>query len=190
MTAAQTPPRPGSRRLLVLLPLLFFGALAGVFLLRLGAGDPSTLPSALIGREVPKFTLPPLEPGGKGLTDADLRRGRVTLVNVFASWCGPCHEEHPMLMKLAQDRRFDLIGINYKDLPENARRFIGAKGDPFKAIGVDANGRTAIDWGVYGVPETFVVRGDGTIAFKLVGPVTDKSLAASLEPEIVKALGK
>jgi cytochrome c biogenesis protein CcmG/thiol:disulfide interchange protein DsbE len=184
-TAAARP-----RRLLALLPLVAFGALALVFLMQLYGGDPSKLPSALIGRAVPAFALPPLEPGGKGLADADLRQGKLTLVNVFASWCGPCHEEHPFLMELAKDGRFNVVGINYKDLAENARRFLGARGNPYAAIGVDNNGRAAIDWGVYGVPETFLVRGDGTIAYKLVGPINADSLKAKLGPEIETALAK
>jgi len=187
VTEQTAAPRP--RRLFVLLPLILFAALAAVFFVRLKAGDPSNLPSALIGRPIPTFSLPGLD-GGKGLSDADLRDGKLTLVNVFASWCGPCHEEHPFLMELAKDSRFRLVGINYKDQTENARRFLGAKGNPFAAIGVDSNGRTAIDWGVYGVPESFLVRGDGTIAYKLVGGVTAESLAGKLEPEIKKALAQ
>ena len=181
--------RPQGRRIFVLLPLIFFVALAAVFFVRLKAGDPSNLPSALIGKPIPPFSLPSLD-GGKGLTDADLRDGKLTLVNVFASWCGPCHEEHPFLMELSKDSRFRLVGINYKDQTENARRFLGAKGNPFAMIGVDASGRTAIDWGVYGVPESFLVRGDGTIAYKLIGGISAENIAAKLEPEIRKALGQ
>jgi cytochrome c biogenesis protein CcmG/thiol:disulfide interchange protein DsbE len=163
-------------RLLYLLPVLVFGALALLFLLRLYSGDPSRVPSALIGRPVPSFALEPL-PGlvqdGRplpGLAEADLK-GAVTVVNVWASWCAPCRQEHPALMDLAKDPSIRVVGINYKDTSENARRFLGTFGNPFSAVGVDPNGRTAIDWGVYGVPETFVVGPDGTIRYKHVGPL-------------------
>lgn len=181
------------RKLLVALPLILFLALAALFLYRLGAGDPSRLPSALIGREAPQTNLPPvagLLQGGKpipGIDAADFK-GNVTLVNVWASWCVPCHDEVPQLEALAKDRRIRLVGINYKDQPDNARRFIGRYGNPFAAVGADPNGRAAIEWGVYGVPETFVVGRDGRIAYKLVGPITEQNLKAVLMPVIEKAL--
>jgi cytochrome c biogenesis protein CcmG/thiol:disulfide interchange protein DsbE len=165
-------------RPLHLLPALAFLALAVLFLFRLYSGDPSKVPSALIGRPVPSFALEPL-PGvtrdGQplpGLATGDLKAGRVTVVNVWASWCAPCRQEHPALTELAKDRSIRVVGINYKDAPENARRFLGAFGNPFSAVGVDANGRAAIDWGVYGVPETFIVGADGTIRYKHIGPIT------------------
>ena len=182
-----------SRRFLVLLPLLLFAALAALFLGGLFGGDKSRIPSALIGRAAPDIALPPLEGlvrGGTavpGLEPAMLRDGAVTLVNVFASWCAPCHAEHPLLMELAKDDRFRIAGINQKDQPENARRFLSSKGNPYRMVGVDANGRGSIEWGVYGVPETFILRRDGTIAFKLVGPLTPDNMAAFLA-EIEKAL--
>ncbi len=195
MTAVETKtaaPAP-RRRLIVLLPLIVFLALAALFLYRLGAGDPSRLPSALIGRTVPDTNLPPI-PGlvrdGQpvpGLTTADFN-GAVTLVNVWASWCVPCHDEAPLLLKMSQDKRFRIAGINYKDQPDNARRFIGRYGNPFTAVGADGNGRGSIDWGVYGVPETFVVGRDGRIAYKLVGPITPENLESALKPAIEKAL--
>jgi cytochrome c biogenesis protein CcmG/thiol:disulfide interchange protein DsbE len=181
------------RRLVVLLPLILFLALAALFLYRLGAGDPSRLPSALIGRPAPAINLPPVEGLMRdnapmpGLASSDFD-GAVTLVNVWASWCVPCHDEAPILMKMAQDKRLRIVGINYKDQPENARRFIGRYGNPFAAVGADPNGRASIDWGVYGVPETFVVGRDGRIAFKLVGPITPGNLEAQLKPAIEKAL--
>ena len=169
------------RRLLHLLPGLVFGALALLFLVRLYAGDPSKVPSALIGRPVPSFALEPL-PGlvrdGQpvpGLADADLR-GAVTVVNVWASWCAPCRQEHPLLMELAKDPSIRVVGIDYKDTTETARRFLGTFGNPFAAVGVDPNGRAAIDWGVYGVPETFVVGPDGTIRHKQVGPLSPEHM--------------
>jgi cytochrome c biogenesis protein CcmG/thiol:disulfide interchange protein DsbE len=182
------------RRLLVLVPLALFLALAALFFYRLGTGDPSRLPSALIGRPVPATDLPPVEGLSRdgvpvpGMAASDFQ-GAVTLVNVWASWCVPCHDEAPILMQLSQDKRVRLVGINYKDQPDNARRFIGRYGNPFAAVGADGNGRISIDWGVYGVPETFVVGRDGRIAFKLVGPITADNLERQLKPAIEKALG-
>ncbi len=181
------------RNILVLLPLAAFLALAALFFFRLGSGDPSHLPSALIGHPVPPTDLPPLaglEREGKavpGLSNATFA-GAVTLVNVWASWCVPCADEVPFLEKLSKDKRIQLVGINYKDATANARRFLNRYGNPFVASGVDASGRTSIDWGVYGVPETYLIGRDGTIAYKLVGPVTAENLVQVLEPEIAKAL--
>ncbi len=181
------------RRIAVLVPLAVFLALALLFLFRLSAGDPSIIPSALIGHPVPRITLPPLaglERDGTavpGLDPADFK-GNVSVVNVWASWCVPCHDEAPLLLQLAQDRRVRLVGINYKDDPDNARRFLGRYGDPFAAAGADQNGRAAIEWGVYGVPETFVVGRDGRIAYKLVGPITADNFNSVLLPQIEKAL--
>jgi len=181
------------RTILVLLPLIVFAALAVLFLVRLWSGDPSRLPSALIGHPAPKTDLPPLA----GLTTRDGKpipglsnaafRGELTLVNVWASWCIPCADEVPFLEKLSQDKRIKLVGINYKDPTDNARRFLNRYGNPFVAVGVDASGRTSIDWGVYGVPETYLIGRDGTIVYKLVGPVTADNLANTLDPEITKA---
>jgi len=116
-------------------------------------------------------------------------KGAVTLLNVWASWCVPCHDEAPLLMQLAQNPRLRIVGINYKDEAENARRFLGRYGDPFAAAGADISGRAAIEWGVYGVPETFIVGRDGRIAYKLVGPITPENLETTIKPEIEKALG-
>jgi cytochrome c biogenesis protein CcmG/thiol:disulfide interchange protein DsbE len=189
------PPDAGvwRRRLLVSLPLVAFHGLAGLFMLRLGAGDPSRIPSALIGHPAPATDLPPLpglERDGKpvpGFDSAELN-GEVTVLNVWASWCVPCRDEAPLLMTLAADRRIRLVGINYKDQPDNARRFLGRYGNPFVANGADVNGRAAIEWGVYGVPETFVVGHNGRIAYKLIGPITPENLAAALKPAIENAL--
>jgi len=177
------------RRLFVLLPLLVFLGLAGLFLSQLLSGhDSSEIPSALIGLPAPQTSLPPLEGVNlPGLESKDFA-GKVTLVNVFASWCAPCREEHPVLLGLSQDKRFTLAALNYKDQPENARRFLGDLGNPYQAIGVDPAGRAAIDWGVYGVPETFVIGKDGKIAYKHVGPLTADSVRALLLPQIEKAL--
>jgi cytochrome c biogenesis protein CcmG/thiol:disulfide interchange protein DsbE len=194
MTAVPDDPAPVKRRRLVLLlPLVLFLALAALFLFRLGAGDPAKLPSALIGRPVPDTALPPIAGLTRdgtpvpGITHADFQ-GAVTLVNVWASWCVPCHDEAPLLMKLAEDQRIRIVGINYKDQPDNARRFIGRYGNPFAAVGADANGRASIDWGVYGVPETFVIDRAGRIAYKLVGPISQSNLEAVLKPQLEKAL--
>jgi cytochrome c biogenesis protein CcmG/thiol:disulfide interchange protein DsbE len=180
-------------RMLVLIPLLAFLALAAVFVLRLGAGDPSHIPSALIGHAAPPTELPPLpglEHDGKavpGLDSADFR-GQVTVLNVWASWCVPCREEAALLMTLAADSRLRVVGMNYKDQPDNARRFLGRYGNPFAANGVDGNGRAAIEWGVYGVPETFVIDREGRITYKLIGPLTPDNLETAVRPVIEKTL--
>jgi cytochrome c biogenesis protein CcmG/thiol:disulfide interchange protein DsbE len=193
MTENAAPPR-SRLRLPLLIPLALFLALAAIFLLRLyGSGDISEVPSALVGKPAPEFILPPLADvtanGAPvpGLARADLD-GRVTLVNVFASWCGPCRAEHPLLMELASDERIRVVAINYKDQPENARRFLGRLGNPFAAIGVDTAGRAAIDWGVYGVPETFLVGKDGVIRLKHIGPLTRQAIRDRLTPAIEAAL--
>jgi len=189
----ETKPRPRRPTALLLLPLAVFLALAALFLFRLGAGDPGRIPSALIGHPAPATTLPPvagLERDGRPLPGLDGSgfKGQVTLVNVWASWCIPCHDEVPYLERLGQDSRIRLVGINYKDEPDNARRFLGRYGNPFVASGADQTGRAAIEWGVYGVPETFLVGRDGRIAYKLVGPVTADNLESTLGPEIEKAI--
>ena len=184
---------PTRRRLLVLLPLLIFLALAALFFFRLGSGDPSRIPSALIGRPVPQTDLPPIPSLARdgqpvpGMAAAEFQ-GPVTLLNVWASWCVPCHDEAPLLMQLAEDKRIRVVGINYKDRPADARRFLGRYGNPFAAVGADENGRASIDWGVYGVPETFLIGRDGRIAYKLVGPMTPQNLDSVLKPQIEKAL--
>jgi cytochrome c biogenesis protein CcmG/thiol:disulfide interchange protein DsbE len=189
-------PRRGLPKLVVILPLVVFAALAGLFWHQLTSGrNPQELPSVLIGRAAPAFELPPVEglaaAGAPvpGLTRADLQ-GRVSLVNVFASWCAPCRQEHPLLMDLATDDRLLLVGLNYKDDPENAVRFLNGLGNPYALVGSDRNGRVGIDWGVYGVPETFVVGADGTIVYKHVGPLTPESIATRLMPAVEEALAK
>jgi cytochrome c biogenesis protein CcmG, thiol:disulfide interchange protein DsbE len=180
-------------RMILILPLAAFAGLAALFMLRLGAGDPSRIPSVLIGRTAPTTNLPAL-PGltrdGKEMPGLDSAgfAGQVTLLNVWASWCVPCRDEAPLLTALAADRRIRIAGINYKDQPENARRFLGRYGNPFVANGVDANGRAAIEWGVYGVPESFLVGRDSRIVYKLIGPITPENLETTLKPEIEKAL--
>ena len=184
---------PQRRSFLMLLPLIAFMALAAIFWLRLGDSDPSRIPSALIGHAAPQTPLPALE----GLSSSGAQvpgldpaafKGKVSVVNVWASWCVPCHDEAPLFVQLAKDKRLQVVGINYKDSPDNARRFLGRYGNPFGIVGVDANGRGSIEWGVYGVPETFVVGRDGKIAFKLVGPITSENIDSVLKREIEKAL--
>lgn len=177
------------RRWAAALPFLIFAGLAGLFWYALQTGDPSRLPSALIGRPVPDFTLPPLEglkaDDGTAMPSfdaADLATGEPTIVNVFASWCVPCLTEHPMLMALAKDKGVRLYGINYKDAPASARRFLGRYGNPYSRAGADASGRTAIDFGVYGVPETYVISGDGRIAYRHVGPLSEEAITTKILP--------
>jgi cytochrome c biogenesis protein CcmG/thiol:disulfide interchange protein DsbE len=194
MSAANDAPAP-KRRLAVALPLLIFVGMAAFLGWRLSLGrDPSIVPSALIGHPAPAFNLPAV-PGvdRPGLSDADLRKGGVTVVNIFASWCAPCRMEHPVLRKLAENEALKamgvrLVGVNYKDDPANAAKFLADGGDPYAAIGMDSSGRVGIDWGLTGVPETFIVRGDGTIAYKFIGPITEEALDKTVLREIEKAL--
>ncbi|CAM5431129.1 DsbE family thiol:disulfide interchange protein [Mesorhizobium sp. UC22_110] len=189
MSEQTEAPRRRRFKPILLLPLAIFLGLAGLFLSQLLSGrDISAIPSALIGQDAPETNLPPLEGSSLPGLDSSEFEGQVTLLNVFASWCVPCREEHPVLMGLAQDKRFVMAALNYKDKPENARRFFGELGNPFNVIGVDANGRAAINWGVYGVPETFLIDKDGKVAFKYVGPLTPQTAKALLLPEIEKAL--
>jgi cytochrome c biogenesis protein CcmG/thiol:disulfide interchange protein DsbE len=180
-------------RIIVIVPLVLFMALAALFFFRLGSGDPSRIPSALVGHPAPLIALPALpevERAGMpvpGLEAASLK-GQVTVLNVWASWCVPCRDEAPLLMQLAADTRFRLVGMNYKDQPQNARRFLVQYGNPYVANGVDASGRAGIEWGVYGVPETFVIDRAGIVAYKLIGPITPDNLDADLRPAIEKAL--
>lgn len=196
MSAPGEAERPASgafaRRKLLLIPIVMFVALATLLYARLYSGDPAALPSALIGKPAPDLTLPALD-GLKneassvpGFSRADLANGEVKVVNVFASWCAPCREEHPTLMRL-QQTGVPIFGINYKDDPENARRFLGGLGLPYAKVGTDVSGRAGVEWGVYGVPETFVVTGDGRIAYKFVGPLSDATLESVLIPQIEKA---
>ena len=184
MAEAITPPRS---RLIFLLPGLVYLVLAGLFLFQLVQGrNPAEVPSVLINKPVPAFSLAPLEgltALGKpvpGFSSEDLK-GRVTVVNVWASWCGPCRQEHPLLVDLARDPSVRVVGINQRDNPDNARRFLGTLGNPYAAVGVDPNGRASIDWGVYGVPETFIVGPDGTIRHKHIGALTPENISAFKE---------
>ncbi len=185
----------GNRRrsVLVFIPLVVFLGLAALFLIRLGAGDISRIPSVLIGHPAPATMLPGvagLERNGKPVPglEADSFKGAVAVLNVWASWCVPCRDEAPLLLTLARDPRVRILGVNYKDSAENARRFLARYGNPYVANGADLNGRASIEWGFYGVPETFVVGRDGRIAYKLIGPIEPVNLEKILKPEIEKAL--
>jgi cytochrome c biogenesis protein CcmG, thiol:disulfide interchange protein DsbE len=180
--------QPSMRRIGPALPLLVFALLAGLFWYALYGGDPSRLPSALIGKQVPEFTLPPVEDllaGGApvpGFSSSDLAQGEPTIVNVFASWCAECQVEHPLLLALGKEPGVRLFGIDYKDDAASARRFLGRHGNPYARIGADRSGRVAIDFGVYGVPETYVVAGDGKIAYRHVGPLTEQTIRDKVLP--------
>ena len=173
------------RRLFYVLPILLFVVLAGYFGLGL-LRDPSVLPSALIDLPAPAFSLPGLA-GKPGLATADLA-GSVALVNFFASWCAPCRVEHAMLMRLAAEGGVALYGIDYKDKPEDALRLLAQLGDPYRRIGVDRGGRTFIDFGAYGVPETYVIDRAGRIRYRQVGPLTQDDYDAKILP-LLKQLG-
>ena len=168
------------KRLLWFLPLAIFAAIATVSWLGLGR-DPSALPSALIDQPMPTFTLPPVREHDPGFARADLD-GDVALVNVFASWCGPCRVEHPTLLALAAQRRVPIHGIDWKEAPEQGRAYLAAAGDPYARIGSDENGRLALDLGVTGAPETFIVDRAGRIRYKQVGPITPEVWTETIAP--------
>lgn len=167
-------------RLRHLLPALLFAAIAVAFAVGLGL-DPKRVPSPLIDKPAPVFALPPLLDGVPGLATADLA-GKVALVNVFASWCLPCRAEHPLLMRLAESEGVTVFGINYKDKPEDARAWLAELGNPYRRIGIDRDGKAGIEWGVYGVPESFVVDAQGRIRYKWVGPLAPNVLEEKILP--------
>jgi cytochrome c biogenesis protein CcmG/thiol:disulfide interchange protein DsbE len=177
---AEGDPPAWQRRLRYLIPVAVFAALT----LALGwalTQNPREIPSALIGKPVPQFNLPPVQGRTLGLSNVDLV-GDVSLVNVFASWCVACRDEHPLFMQLKADNSVPIHGLNYKDDPDNAARWLNTLGDPYTRTGVDRDGRVAIDWGVYGVPETFVITKDGRIAHKHIGPLTARDLEDTILP--------
>lgn len=179
LEASANPNGFASRRRLVLaLPALGFAGLAGMLAVGLNR-DPSKLPSTLIGQKAPAFDLPPVKGRTLGLASANLL-GEVSLVNVFASWCVACRAEHPIFMRLSQDKTVPIHGINYKDAPDDAAHWLDTMGDPYTRTGADIDGRVAINWGVYGVPETFVVGADGVIAYKHIGAVTPEALSSTI----------
>jgi cytochrome c biogenesis protein CcmG, thiol:disulfide interchange protein DsbE len=172
------------RRLLLAMPAVGFAGLAGLLFAGLGR-DAGRLPSTLIGQAAPKFSLPAVGGRRLGLANTDLL-GEVSLVNVFASWCVACRAEHPLLLQLAHDKTVPVHGIDYKDAPEDAARWLNTMGDPYTRTGADRDGRVAIDWGVYGVPETFVVGADGIVAAKQIGPLTEGALEETILPLVAR----
>ena len=190
---AELPAASGGSLKWVVAPVLIFAALVGLFAFALETGDPSKLPSALIGKPVPATSFPAVEGLREseqpvlGFASADLANGKVSVVNFWASWCAQCADEQALLLQLKDSAGVPLYGVNYKDETAAARRFLGRYGNPFQAVGTDANGRSAIEWGVYGMPETFVINGKGEIVFKHVGAVTPESLQTRLMPAIAQA---
>lgn len=181
------PALRGGRKAVYLAPALLFLIASLFFLWGLNPDrNPKDVPSALIGRVVPDFSLPPVAGRSLGLSSDDLK-GEVTLVNVFASWCAECRREHPLLMRLQQNGVVPVHGLNYKDKPDDARRWLDSLGDPYTRTGADLDGRVAIDLGVYGVPETFVIDRAGRIAHKHIGAMSPRALGESILP-LVEAL--
>ena len=180
--SADAPAHKVPSRLSAYVPLLVFLGLVVVFGIGLTL-DPRKIPSPLIGKPVPVFDLPPVKGRALGLASADLK-GDVSLVNVFASWCAACREEHPLLMELQQSGGVAIHGLNYKDKPDDASKWLNELGDPYTRTGADINGRVGIDWGVYGVPETFVIDRDGRIAYKHIGALTQDALRKTILPLI------
>lgn len=166
-----------------LLPALVFLGVAGFLYWGLFL-HPRDIPTALKNKPVPSFILPPLDDRGPGFSTADLKTGQVSIVNVFASWCVPCRAEHPQLLALKEKTNISIYGLNYKDSPAQARRFLDELGDPYTRIGADRDGRIGIDWGVYGVPETFVISHTGEIVCKQIGPLTPTDLTNKILPLI------
>lgn len=178
-------PKKSFNLLLLLPPLVFFG-LAIIFYLGLGRDDPSALPSQFIGQDAPPLNLTDLreDPAPE---DADLRNGTIQLVNFWASWCAPCRAEAPMLEHMASEMGIPMIGINYKDQPAQAKAFLRQYGDPFQKLGADTTGRNGINWGVTGVPETFVVDGNGKVLLRYPGPITQNILDNRILPLLSSA---
>ena len=182
--AARSPDPRRWSRLLLFGPAALFLVLLVAFALGLGH-DPKLVPSPLIGKPVPDFALPPVKGGTLGLAAGDLT-GEVSLVNVFASWCVACREEHPLLMRPKAQGTVPIHGLDYKDKPDDAEGWLVSMGDPYTRTGADIDGRVAIDWGVYGVPETFVVDARGRIAFKQVGPITPEIRDGTILPLVAR----
>ncbi len=171
-------------RFLLFLPPLIFAGVAALFMLGMGRENPDALPSAIAGKPAPAMTLAPFA-DSPPLTDAMLRAPGVKLVNFWASWCAPCRAEHPILSELSAEG-ITIYGVNYKDTPAQAQKFLGDLGNPFAAIGADA-GRAAIDWGVYGVPETYVIDGKGVVVLRFAGPITRQELERTIRPALAAA---
>lgn len=177
------------RRLIFLTPVLLFVVVAGYFAWSLRPGhDPRLLPSALLDKPAPTFDMPTLS--GQGRLSRDALLGQPVLVNIFASWCAPCRIEHPLLMRLARQEGVPLFGIAYKDKPEDSARFLAELGDPYRAVGIDREGRVGLDFGVYGVPETYVLDRDGTIRRRHVGPLSQAVIDRDILPLLRQLAGR
>lgn len=201
MTEGSFKPTPGSRLEgagsrspgWVIVPVLIFAIIAAAFTYALKNFDPARLPSALIGKPVPNVTFEPLDElagngrAVRGFGPADLAKGKVTVVNFWASWCAPCAVELPLLAQLRKEADVQIFSVNYKDNVTAARRLLDEYGNPFSAIGIDPQGRGAIEWGVYGMPETFVIGGDGRVAYKHIGEITAENLKQKLLPAVEQA---
>jgi cytochrome c biogenesis protein CcmG/thiol:disulfide interchange protein DsbE len=173
-----------SKRLIFLLPVVGFLAIAGVIAwFMLSGRDPKIIPSALIDKPAPEFSLPSLDGAAGGLTTAHLK-GQVSVLNVFASWCIPCRVEHPQIARIGKIPGVRLYGLNYKDKPDKARAWLAELGNPYHRVGADRDGRAGIEWGVYGVPETFIIDADGRIRYKHVGPIMPRDLIKTILPII------
>ena len=183
---AATPPERSnstiSQRLVYVIPLVIVACMAVALAVGLTM-TPRELPSALIGKPAPDFDLPPVQGRSLGLASSDLA-GEVSLVNVFASWCAACRAEHPLFIELARSKTVPIHGLNYKDKPDDAARWLDRLGDPYTRTGADRDGRVGIDWGVYGVPETYVVNADGQIAYKHIGALTPEAIRDTILPFI------
>lgn len=185
----QRQPRTSVQKIALFLPLIIFGGLAVFFLLQLTSGrNAQDLPSVLIGKQAPPLSMEKIEGSGVPALTTEAISGKLTLVNVWASWCVPCRQEHPFLLELSKDPRIQIVGLNYKDKNENALKFLNELGNPYTAIGVDPNGAASIDWGVYGVPETFLVSPSGEILYKHIGPIDARGFEAKVLPAIEAAL--
>ena len=174
-------------RWLMLLPPILFAALAGLFWAGMHRDDPDRLPSALEGKAAPVLQVSKLG-DGPGLSDALLRAPGVKVVNFWASWCAPCRAEHPMLSVIAET--VPVYGVNYKDDPAKALGYLDELGNPYAALGADLSGRTGLDWGLYGVPETFVIDAKGQILLRFPGPITERAMDATIRPALARAAGK
>lgn len=177
----------GARRLWRFVPFVVFLGLGAVFAVELYDADKDALPSALIDRPAPAFEMPSLRVEGETFSTADLKTGEVSVLNLWASWCGPCRVEQPELVRLAETTDVTLYGVAYRDKPEASMRFLQELGDPFDKIGKDEDGQTSLRWGVSGVPETFVISGDGTIVYKHVGPIQNDDMEKKILPAIEAA---
>lgn len=177
-----------AKKWLMFLPPAVFGLLVGVFAAGMYRDDPDALPSVMVGRGVPEFTLSEMQ-GAPLLTGAALTEPGLKIVNFWASWCAPCRVEHPFLMELSKEG-LPIHGVNYKDRPDQAQSFLAELGTPYKTMGADATGRMAIDWGVYGVPETYLIDGEGKVLLRHAGPITRQEYDRVLRPAIDKALGR